>query len=68
MDNNPATNQRSLIPAIRGPIMLIAIGVLFALDYSFGIQFWKTWPVLLIVIGVLHLLERRAGTHGETRP
>ena len=48
--------------------MLITIGVLFALDYSAGLAFWKTWPVLLIVIGVLHLIERRAGAHGETRP
>lgn len=60
---NPlATNGASLVPAIRGPILLIAIGILFALDYSAGIRFWKTWPVLLIVIGVLHLMERRAGS------
>jgi fatty acid desaturase len=73
MDSNPATNNApvgrpSLVAAIRGPIMLITVGVLFALDYSAGLPFWKTWPVLLIVIGVLHLMERRAGSHGETRP
>ncbi len=72
MDNNltsgnpsadaPGHNGASLVPAIRGPILLITIGVLFALDYSSGIRFWKTWPVLLIVLGVLHLLERRAGS------
>lgn len=66
MDNNapahtPQTSRSSIVPAIRGPIMLITIGVLFALDYSAGIRFWKTWPVLLIVVGVLHLIERRAG-------
>jgi hypothetical protein len=60
--NALATNRASLISAIRGPILLITVGVLFALDYSAGIRFWKTWPVLLIVLGVLHLLERRAGS------
>lgn len=62
MDNNPAPDRSALILAIRGPIMLITIGVLFVLDYSAGIRFWKTWPVLLIVIGLLHLAERRTGT------
>jgi hypothetical protein len=60
--NNPTPNPISLIPAVRGPILLIAIGILFALDYSAGIRFWKTWPVLLIVVGVLHLMERKAGS------
>lgn len=62
MDNNGPVNKAALIPAIRGPVMLIVIGILFALEYSAGISFWKTWPVLLIVLGVLHLAERRAGT------
>ena len=52
------------LAAIRGPVMLITIGVLFALDYSAGIGFAKTWPVLLIVAGVLHLFGRK----GAARP
>lgn len=48
-----------LIQAIRGPIMLITLGVLVALDYFEGLSFSRrTWPVLLIVFGVLKLLER----------
>ncbi len=48
-----------LIQAIRGPIMLITLGVLVALDYFQGVSFLRrTWPVLLIVFGVLKLLER----------
>jgi uncharacterized protein YaaW (UPF0174 family) len=54
------SNRSSLLSAIRGPIMLITLGVLFAIDYSAGVPFRKTWPVLLIVAGILHLFGRRA--------
>ncbi|MGI8745151.1 MAG: LiaI-LiaF-like domain-containing protein [Bryobacteraceae bacterium] len=48
-----------LIQAIRGPIMLITLGALVALDYFQGISFSRrTWPVLLIVFGLMKLLER----------
>jgi hypothetical protein len=50
----------TLLQAIRGPILLITIGVLFAWDHHSNISFWRLWPVLLIVIGVLKLLERYA--------
>src|SRR5215472_8227025 len=50
--------DRSGFRAIRGPIILITVGVLFALQ-SFNIfGFDQTWPVLLIVIGLLHLFGR----------
>lgn len=50
--------DRSTIRAIRGPIILITVGVLFALQ-SFNIYgFDQTWPVLLIVIGLLSLCGR----------
>lgn len=57
-----ANSNGSLIAAIRGPILLITLGVLFAWDY-FGRQpFWRTFPVLLILYGFLKLIERlRAG-------
>lgn len=45
--------------AIRGPIMLITVGTLVALDYFQGISFLRrTWPVLLIVFGLMKLLEK----------
>ena len=48
----------SLIQAIRGPIMLITLGTLVAMDY-FGVYgFSRTWPLLIIVFGCLKLLER----------
>ncbi len=46
--------------AIRGPLVLITLGVLFALDYFSHMPFYRTWPVLLIVLGLLKLLERMA--------
>jgi len=46
----------NLVQAIRGPIMLIALGSLVAMDY-FGVYgFGRTWPVLIILFGVLKLL------------
>jgi hypothetical protein len=52
-------DKSSFLSAIRGPIMMIAIGVLFAVDYSAGVPFRTTWPVILIVAGLLHLFGRR---------
>ena len=55
-------NDSSLARAIRGPVTLITLGVLFALDNFTEFRFTQTWPVLLIVFGLLSLLR-----HG-TRP
>jgi len=54
------TSASSLIGAIRGPILLITLGTLFAIDHMGSFSFTRTWPVLLIVLGVLKLLERAA--------
>jgi len=51
-------NDASLVRAIRGPITLITVGVLFALNNFTPYQFHQTWPVLLIVFGLLSLLRR----------
>ena len=51
-------NDVSLVRAIRGPITLITVGVLFALNNFTPYQFHQTWPVLLIVFGLLSLLRR----------
>ena len=65
-----------LIQAIRGPIMLITLGVLMAFDYFQGVSFpHRTWPILLIVFGLLKLLEKSVtqapveqGTYPPTNP
>jgi hypothetical protein len=44
--------------AIRGPILLITIGVLFALQQAGVLPFSRTWPLLIIIIGVVKLVER----------
>ena len=54
---NTANN---LVLAVRGPIILITIGTLFALDHFTPYSFMQTWPVLLIVIGLLTLAGRAA--------
>lgn len=46
--------------AIRGPILLITIGVLFAMHQAGVLHFSRTWPLIIIVIGVLKLVERLA--------
>ena len=51
----------SLITAIRGPVMLITVGLLFTIDHFGDISFSRTWPILIIVYGVMKLLERASG-------
>ena len=41
--------DQSLICAIRGPITLITVGALFALNNFTPYGFHQTWPVILIV-------------------
>ena len=50
----------NLIQAIRGPIMLITLGSLFALSQMTRWGFEQTWPLLIIIFGVLKLAERMA--------
>src|SRR3954469_3025577 len=51
-------SEPSLVRAIRGPITLITVGILFALNNFTPYRFHQTWPVLLIVFGLLSLLRR----------
>ncbi len=52
----------TLLQAVRGPLMLITLGVLLTMDSMGGFNINHTWPVLLIVFGILRLLERMEGT------
>lgn len=45
----------SVMRAITGPIVLITVGILFALDRFAGFPFSQSWPILLIVMGLLRL-------------
>ncbi|HEX6545548.1 MAG TPA: DUF5668 domain-containing protein [Bryobacteraceae bacterium] len=55
------TRTGAYIQAIRGPVLLVTIGVLFAIHQAGIISFSRTWPLLIIVIGVMKLLERSMG-------
>jgi hypothetical protein len=48
----------SLAHAVRGPLTLITVGVLFAINNFTPYGFDKTWPVILIVFGLLTLVGR----------
>ncbi len=52
------TDRVSVIRAVRGPLMMITLGVLASFDHMGGPSFWRTWPVLLILLGALKLAER----------
>ncbi len=56
----PPQGEIPLVRAIRGPILMIVVGSLFAIDHQGLAPFSRTWPALLIVIGVLKLMERSA--------
>ena len=50
--------QYLLAQAVRGPILLITIGILFAMHQAGFVSFARTWPLILIVLGVMKLIER----------
>jgi len=48
-----------LLQSIKGPVIMITVGVLFAADRFTDYHFHQTWPVLLIVVGLMQLLVGR---------
>jgi hypothetical protein len=48
-------DSAALIRAVRGPVIMITVGILFALDEFSVASFSKTWPAILIVVGILNL-------------
>jgi hypothetical protein len=54
------TRTALFFQAIRGPVLLITIGILFALEQAGVIPFTRTWPLIIIVVGLMKLLERMA--------
>jgi hypothetical protein len=47
--------------SVYGPVMIITVGLLFALNNFTDWGFERTWPVLIIVAGLLSLLRRTMG-------
>ena len=58
----------SVVRAIRGPVILITIGALFALNNFTPYHFDQTWPVILIVFGLMSLLRRGVETSPPPPP
>jgi hypothetical protein len=48
-------DSAAFLRAIKGPVMMITVGALFALDNFTPLSFNRTWPVLLVVAGILSL-------------
>jgi hypothetical protein len=46
------------LQAVRGPILLITLGLLFAAHQAGIISFSRTWPLIIIVFGLMKLFER----------
>ena len=46
------------VQAIRGPLVLITLGALFAMHQAGVISFGRTWPLIIIVVGLVKLAER----------
>jgi hypothetical protein len=46
------------VQAIRGPLVLITLGALFAIHQAGVISFARTWPLIIIVVGLVKLAER----------
>ncbi|MGQ9634532.1 MAG: LiaI-LiaF-like domain-containing protein [Bryobacteraceae bacterium] len=55
------SSSGSLAGALTGPILLITLGVLFALQQFTDLSLWQTWPFLLILLGVMGLVKRLTG-------
>jgi hypothetical protein len=53
---------------IRGPVVLMTIGVLFLLENLHVAGFGRTWPVILLVVGAVKLLQGNASTEGHIGP
>lgn len=54
----PEPPPGALIRALSGPLLLVALGVLLAVDHLGKVSFGRTWPALLIVFGACKLFER----------
>ncbi|MDQ6700745.1 MAG: DUF5668 domain-containing protein [Acidobacteriota bacterium] len=64
-------DSHALVNAIRGPIIMITVGVLFALDSFTPLRFHQTWPAILVVVGLLGLaggVGRRSRGNAENPP
>jgi hypothetical protein len=55
----------SFLQAIRGPVLLVALGLLMTADQLDRMSFSRTWPVLLILFGLFKLAEHLGPKHSH---
>ncbi len=62
--------QRCTIRSLKGPVIIVTIGLLFLLSELRGgyFDFSNTWPVILVVIGLLSLASAFASPEGHVVP
>ena len=54
---SPGAARVSFARAARGPVLMIAVGALFAIDNAGGTSVARTWPIVLVVLGAMRLWE-----------
>lgn len=54
------------LSAIRGPVILITVGVLFLIGEYTRYGFGDLWPVLLIVLGLIAVAQALVSKQGHT--
>ena len=60
------TSGRAFSHAAFGPVLLMTLGILFAIENGSGLSFSRTWPVLIIVAGLWKLLEFAASQRDQS--
>lgn len=65
---NHQTGSAAFVCMLRGPVMLMTLAVLFALQAAHVWTFGQTWPVLVILFGAILLLERSVGRPAYVPP
>jgi hypothetical protein len=68
--NSRCKCPRCTIRSLRGPAVLITLGILFLLDQMHGdfLNFRHTWPVILLVLGAMSLACSVAPMDGHVEP
>ena len=57
--------ERCRTRKLMGPVLLVTLGVIFLLDSTTNVDFWKTWPAILLAIGVVKLMQSNASWSGH---
>ncbi|MGB2592230.1 MAG: hypothetical protein WBG02_18600 [Candidatus Acidiferrum sp.] len=62
--------QRCTIRGLRGPVIVVTVGILFLLQEMRGgyFDFTNTYPIIIIVIGIMSLACSFASNEGHLAP